>query len=61
MNGINIEEVVKPLIEDELENLMDNEKVLYTLTPEQIEAYLDFASYYNAATRLKEARKNGSK
>ncbi len=57
MNGINIDEVVKPLIEDELSQIEDGERFLYNLTPEQVEAYLEYCSYYNTAGRLKIAAK----
>jgi len=57
MNELNIDAVVLPLIEDELEQIRDEEKRLYNLTPDQIKAYLEFASYYNEATRIKKAAK----
>ena len=61
MNGINIDEVMKPLLEDELSEMEENERFLYQLTPEQTEAYLDYASYYNTAKRLKVAAKKFEK
>lgn len=46
------EKAEKPQIKDELKQFKENENVLYELTPEQIEEYLEFTALHNSIKTL---------